>query len=113
MIPYSKMKGELDDAVQALGFERTIIVKPGLLLGTRQDSRPPEFFFRKIADVLGAVSGDRLKNFWAQDAEIVARAAVKASLDAVQGKQKEAVRVLSQADIVRVGKTEWKESELS
>ncbi|GAB7340146.1 hypothetical protein MBLNU457_6627t1 [Dothideomycetes sp. NU457] len=113
MIPYSRMKIELDDAVCALGFERTVIVRPGLLVGARKDSRPPEFLFRKVAGFLGAVSGGLLKDFWAQDAEVVARAAVRAALDAVQGRQTEAVRVLSQADIVRLGRTEWKDGGLS
>lgn len=106
-IPYSKMKGELDEAVKQLGFKHTIILKPGLLVGTRGDSRPGEFFARKMAGWLGAVSGDRLKDSWAQDADVVARAAVSAALEAVSGKNSEGIRVLGQSDIVRLGRTEW------
>jgi uncharacterized protein YbjT (DUF2867 family) len=37
-LPYPKMKGELEDAVQTLGFETTVILRPGLIIGkTRQD----------------------------------------------------------------------------
>lgn len=50
-----------------------------------------------------------LKDFWAQDADVVAKAAVRAGLDAVEGKEKEKFRILTQADIVRLGRTEWKE----
>ena len=46
MIPYSKMKGELEDSVNALGFDHTIIVRPGLIVGGREDSRPAEFAIR-------------------------------------------------------------------
>ena len=78
-------------------------------VGERQDSRPPEFAMRKIANIFGAVSGNRLKDFWAQDADVVAKAAVKAGLDALDGKEKEKFRVLGQADVIRLGRTEWKE----
>lgn len=37
--PYLKMKGELEDAVIALGFENAIILRPGLLLGERKESK--------------------------------------------------------------------------
>ncbi|KAK7205155.1 NAD dependent epimerase/dehydratase family protein-like protein [Myxozyma melibiosi] len=40
---YSKMKGELERDVKALDFERTIILRPGLILGDRpEDKRPAE-----------------------------------------------------------------------
>lgn len=42
MFPYSRMKAELDEAVKALDFEHTVLVKPGLIGGSREDSRPPE-----------------------------------------------------------------------
>ena len=109
MIPYSKMKGELDEAVKAIGFKHVLILKPGLLVGMRNDSRPGEFAARKVASFLGAVSGNVLKDAWAQDAEVVARAAVKAGLDAVAGKYTDSVTVLGQSDIVRLGRTEWKD----
>ena len=101
------MKGELDEAVKAIGFAHTVILKPGLLVGARNDSRPGEFAARKVASLLGAVSGNKLKDSWAQDAEVVARAAVKAGLRAAKGEYSEAVTVLGQSDIVRLGRTEW------
>ena len=92
-IPYSKMKGELDEAVKKLGFRRTVILKPGLLVGTREDSRPGEFMAGKVAGWLGSWSEG-----WAQRAEIVARAAVKAALEEGEG-----IRVLDQREIVKLG----------
>lgn len=108
MIPYSKMKGELDEAVKGLDFDHTIILKPGLLVGSRQDSRPPEFAARKVADFLGYISGNRLKDVWAQDADVVAKAAVAAAMEAVDGRNGEKVRVLGQSDIVRLGRELWR-----
>lgn len=100
---YPQMKGALEDAVKALGFEHTIILRPGLIVGGREESRPVEFGIQKIANVMGKVG---LKNFWAQDADVIARAAVKASLDVSKnGKEGEkSVLLLAQGDIVKLGK---------
>ncbi|KAK5113191.1 hypothetical protein LTR62_003527 [Meristemomyces frigidus] len=105
---YAKMKGELEDAVKALNFDHTVIIRPGLLVGARNDLRTAEFALQKVASFMGSISGNKLKDFWAQDAEVVARAAVKAGMDCVNGKQTEKVRVLTQADIIRLGRAEWK-----
>jgi len=104
---YTKMKGELEDAVKALDFEHTVILRPGLLVGERQESRPAEFLVRKIAGFAGAVS-NALKDGWAQDDSVVGRAAVSAGLQALGGGHPK-VWMVAQADIVRLGRTEWKE----
>lgn len=66
-----------------------------------------EAVLRKIAGAAGSVS-NKLKDFWAQDDEVIARAAVKAGLDGLNGAGgEEKVRILGQADIVRLGRTEW------
>jgi uncharacterized protein YbjT (DUF2867 family) len=110
-MPYSKMKGELEDAVKGLGFKHTVILKPGLIVGERDHSRPPEFVLRKVADFFGAVSGNRLKDFWAQDAEVIARAAIHAGLECVEGRKEDGVWEVGQADIIRLGRTEWNTPE--
>ncbi|TIA65144.1 NAD dependent epimerase/dehydratase family protein-like protein [Aureobasidium pullulans] len=106
-LAYPKMKGELEEAVKALGFEHTVILRPGLIVGTREDSRPPEFAIRKIAAWAGKISEPWLKDFWAQDADVIAKAAVSAALQCAEGKVQRNVWLLSQGDIVRLGKTEW------
>jgi len=99
------MKGELDDAVSAMGFEHCIIVKPGLLVGERQDSRPGEFAARKVATWLGGFGDGRWKDSWAQDEDVVARATVAAVLEVRDGTNVDKVRVLGQKEIVRLGKS--------
>ncbi|KAK5163873.1 Protein fmp52, mitochondrial [Saxophila tyrrhenica] len=106
---YPKMKGELEEAVKALDFDHLVVLRPGLLVGNRNESRFGEMVFRKIAAGAGAISGNRLKDFWAQDADVVAKAAVRAGLDCMEGKQEEKFRLLGQADVVRLGRTEWKD----
>ena len=39
----------------------------------------------------------------------LAKAAVRARLDCIEGKEQEKVRILGQSDIVRLGRTEWKD----
>jgi uncharacterized protein YbjT (DUF2867 family) len=105
--PCARMKGELDEAVQQIGFVHVIILKPGLLVGTREDSRPGEFMGRSVASFLGKISGGILKDSWAQDADVVARAAVSALLDVMEKRNNENVRILNQQDVIRLRRTEW------
>ena len=107
LFPYGRMKAELEDAVKSLNFPYTIILKPGLLVGTRSDSRPAEAAIRGIAKGLGSIS-KALTDFWAQDADVVGKAAVAASIQCIEGKRDEGTWVLSQRDITRLGRTEWK-----
>jgi uncharacterized protein YbjT (DUF2867 family) len=106
---YPQMKGELEEGVKALGFKHTVILRPGLIVGDREDSRPPEFVIRKIAGFAGHFLGNKAKDFWAQDADVIAKAAVNAGLQCVEGKREGGNWLLGQADIVRLGRTEWTE----
>jgi uncharacterized protein YbjT (DUF2867 family) len=108
---YSQMKGELEDSVKALGFKHTVILRPGLIVGDRQDSRPPEFVIRKLAGFAGHFLGNKAKDFWAQDADVIAKAAVNAGLHCLEGKREEGLWMLGQADIIRLGRTEWTVSD--
>lgn len=42
LVFYSRMKGELDEAVAKLPFRKTIIVRPSILDGNRKEKRPAE-----------------------------------------------------------------------
>lgn len=105
---YTKMKGELEEAVKELGFPHTVLVKPGLLLGTRTDSRPPEAVLQVVAKGLGAISKGLLTDWWTQDADIVGRAAVAAGMQCLEGKREEGVWMVNQSDILKLGRTERK-----
>lgn len=83
-IPYSRMKGEIEEDIKALGFDRTVILRPGLISGTREESRPLEAGARFIAGWIGKVHSS-LKDGWAQDADVIGQAAVNAGLKALEG----------------------------
>ncbi len=62
---YNRVKGELEDALRQLAFERLVIFRPSLLLGHRAESRPAErmagilvgFLHRILPGGLGRYSG--------------------------------------------------------
>ncbi|KAL7810196.1 hypothetical protein V8C26DRAFT_258017 [Trichoderma gracile] len=107
-LPYSKMKKGVETTVKELEFDHGIIVRPGLILGEREQGR----FFEGLATA--AVRGLGFLGFKdsvAQDAEVIARAAIKASQLADEGKAPSKFWVLSPKDIIRLGRTEWEHKE--
>lgn len=103
MFGYMKMKGELEDRVREMGFEHCVILRPGLLLGARQDSRPPERLMQMVANGLGMLT-KKATDFWAQEAAEVGRAAAVAGQMCLEGKREKGVWVVDQAQIVKMGR---------
>jgi len=106
---YQKMKGEIEENIRALGFEHMIILRPGLIAGHREENRALEAAFRKVANIAGHINSTWLKDPWAQEADVIAKAAVNAGLKAVNGEAKEKVWILGGKDIIKLGRTEWKD----
>ncbi|KAL4804346.1 protein fmp52, mitochondrial [Aspergillus unguis] len=103
---YTRMKGEIEENVKALGFERTVILRPGLIAGQRDESRPMEAVARFFAGAVGKVHSG-LKDGWAQEADVIGRAAVNAGLKALAGDVPEGssnVWTLYGSDIIKHGK---------
>ena len=108
VLAYPKMKGQIEEDIKVLGFEHMVILQPGLIAGHREESRPLEFVVRKFADLVGAINSHYLKDVWAQEADVIAKAAVSAGLKALNGEAPSNVWVLKGADIIRLGRTEWR-----
>ena len=104
MLGYPKMKGELEEEVSKIGFDHTVILRPGLLLGSRVDSRPPEFALQQIAKGLRGLT-KKATDFWAQDASEVGRAAVVAGEMCAEGKRDRGLWLVDQAEVVKLGRT--------
>lgn len=49
LFPYTKVKGEIEDAVKGLKFDSAFILRPGLLLGEREESRFVEHSIQKLS----------------------------------------------------------------
>ena len=108
MSPYLKLKAEVEEAVKELGFPHMVLVKPGLLLGNRKETRLTEAILQTIAKGMGAISKGRLKDFWAQDVDVIGKAAVAAGIQCLEGKREEGVWMVDQSEIIRLGRKEWK-----
>src|ERR1043165_2539867 len=76
---YSKVKGELEDALKKLRFDWVFIFRPSILMGDRKESRPGEaagiFFAQKLSFLL---SGP-LKKYRGTPVYLLARLMVKAA----------------------------------
>ncbi|PNY23323.1 Protein fmp52-2, mitochondrial [Tolypocladium capitatum] len=105
-VPYSKMKNGVEDAVKDLGFDHAIIVKPGVILGERETSRPAEGIAQTLVRGLGRLS-QGVHDAVGQDAEVIARAAIRAAQLADEGKAPSKFWVIEAGEIVRLGRTEW------
>lgn len=105
-IAYSRMKGEIEEDIKALGFDKTVILRPGLIAGTREESRPMEAAVRYFAGFAGKLHSG-LKDGWAQEADVIGKAAVNAGVKALEddvpaGSEK--VWVLHGNEILQVAK---------
>jgi uncharacterized protein YbjT (DUF2867 family) len=84
---YLRTKGELEDAVGSLAFESLTILRPGLLLGERRESRPAESVARAFAPVLALLLHGPFRRYRPVPAVIVAAAMVRAALSAAPGRR--------------------------
>ncbi|VUC19983.1 unnamed protein product, partial [Clonostachys rosea] len=104
-VPYSQMKVGVEDTVKGLEFEHSIIVRPGMLLGAREEQRFVEKGAQSIVSGLGLVHKG-LKNALGQDVDVIARATAKAIQQANEGKAPSKHWVLEGADILKLGAKE-------
>ncbi|MFY2764753.1 hypothetical protein [Arenimonas sp. MALMAid1274] len=73
---YLRVKGETERALGELGFDRVDMLRPGLLLGDRAESRPAESVMQAVAPVTNLLMPGALSRYRAIRAETVAAAAV-------------------------------------
>ncbi len=73
---YTRIKGELDEAVSEIGFKNLVILRPASLTGNREKRRLAE---ELTVPVLRVVTRFMLKNYRPVSGEIVAKAMINAS----------------------------------
>ncbi len=76
---YSRVKGELEEAVKKLDFWAVHIFQPSVLLGQRNENRWGEELAGKIGKVLDRISGGLLTRYRPIEADYVAKAMVHAA----------------------------------
>lgn len=74
---YLRVKGEVEDAMEKLGFHRLDLLQPGLLLGSRKQRRPAEALFQRLAPLANVMLAGRLRPYRAVAADSLARAIVR------------------------------------
>ena len=74
---YSRVKGRMEHAVAAVGFETVHIVRPSLLLGERGERRPGERLAQLAAPLLSPLLLGPLKKYRAVGGDAVATALVQ------------------------------------
>lgn len=74
---YLRIKGEVEDAFEAMGFDRLDIVRPGLLLGPRADRRTGEALAQRLAPWFNPLLLGRLGSYRSIKSEHVARAVAR------------------------------------
>ncbi|XP_072724378.1 oxidoreductase HTATIP2 [Ciconia boyciana] len=93
---YLRVKGEVENLVQAVGFDRCTILRPAVLLCKRQESRPVEWMAQQFLGVVAWV----FPTAYSVPVETVARAMVASVLQPGKGK----VEVLENGAIHELGK---------
>eukprot|EP00064_Thunnus_orientalis_P015966 superscaffoldBa00003070_g16029 len=94
---YLKVKGQVEAEIEALGFDRYAIYRPGVLLVDRQESRPGEWMARKFFGALTALGSTSMSI----PIQAVARAMVSNTLR--QPEQK--TEILENQDVINLGKS--------
>lgn len=74
---YSKMKGELDEAVEKLGFQKVAIIRPSMLVGDRKEFRLSEKIFTPIMYAFTWIPG--LRKYRPIKDKVVAKAMINAA----------------------------------
>jgi uncharacterized protein YbjT (DUF2867 family) len=71
---YLRIKGEVEDAVEKIGFTRLDLIQPGLLIGERTERRPVERLMQKLAPAGNVLMQGGLSRYRSIPADLVAAA---------------------------------------
>jgi uncharacterized protein YbjT (DUF2867 family) len=74
---YLRIKGEMEQAIIAVAFDRTIIVRPSMLLGKRREFRFGEEAGKVVMKALKFIFTGRLRKYRGIEARDVARAMIR------------------------------------
>jgi uncharacterized protein YbjT (DUF2867 family) len=93
---YLRVKGRAEEAVGLLGFDQLDVLRPGLLIGPRNERRTAEAMAQRLLPPVGILMAGPLRKYRAVAASVVGAAMVGTALAEHRG-----VTVLHYDDIVR------------
>lgn len=99
---YLKVKGQVEAEIEALGFDRLAIYRPGVLLVDRQESRPGEWLARKFFGAVSAVCSTSMA--------ISIRAVAKAMVSNTLLEPEQKAEILENKDIASLGNVKEKKN---
>lgn len=79
---YNRVKGETERDILQLGFKRTVLVRPGLIDGPRQELRPMEHWAGRVLSILDPILPASIKP---NPPHAIARAMLDAAVSATSG----------------------------
>jgi uncharacterized protein YbjT (DUF2867 family) len=82
---YTKMKGDVEEAIEKVGLTCLHIYQPSILTGGRKESRPMERFFIGLMKLIDPLLIGSLKKYRSIPAETVARAMFNESIKKQEG----------------------------
>ncbi|MGN6640769.1 MAG: nucleoside-diphosphate sugar epimerase, partial [Mucilaginibacter sp.] len=82
---YTKIKGEVEDAIKQTGIKCIHIYEPAILTGDRKESRPMDRFIIAAMNIIDPLLVGRLKKYRNIPAQTVAMAMYKQSLKTEEG----------------------------
>ncbi len=95
---YLKLKGELEDALSAMGFDSLHIMQPSMLLGDRKENRPMERMLQWGFKFLSPLFIGGLKKYRGVEGRDLARAMIRVSLKEEKGVFRYLVPEISRKD---------------
>jgi uncharacterized protein YbjT (DUF2867 family) len=82
-INYNRIKGEAEEGVLAAGILKTLIYRPGMLIGKRNESRPGEFIAQKLSFLFDLFMIGSMKKYHSVKANYLANKLVKNCIENV------------------------------
>jgi uncharacterized protein YbjT (DUF2867 family) len=83
---YLRVKGEVEESVGALGFERLVVLRPSLIFGERTQGRAGESVAMKMMPVIAPLLAGPLRRYRGISADAIAAAMIAAATDAPTGR---------------------------
>ena len=82
---YSRVKGEMENALREIGFEALHIFQPSLILGERKEQRPAERFGIAAVSTMSALMLGPLRKYRPIESATIARAMIMAAFSKDDG----------------------------